>query len=127
MVLDQCRTTHRTRSSKDDDTLSIVDRVLDQQDQEFWLQPATNDFEKEYRANGDEISSSLASAAKVFWQKTIKQEALELKLDKASTPANWAFLLPKRTNTEVWKNLPSDVRTGDVKLQDVQKQHKHLQ
>ena len=60
---DQCRTrrirdhpiTRMTKSSKDDDTLSNVDRVLDQ-DQEFWLQAATNDFEKENRASGDEIS-----------------------------------------------------------------------
>ena len=85
-------------------------------------QASTDDFEKENRENGDEISSSLASAAKVIWHKTVKQEALKLKLDKASTPVNCAFLLPKRTNTEVWKNLPSYVRTGDVKLQEVQKQ-----
>ena len=112
---------HSTQESSTSAKTFKADEVFNH-NQEYWYQASTDDFEKENNANGDEISSSLASAAKVFWHKTVKQEALKLKLDKASTPVNCAFLLPKRTNTEVWKNLPSYVRTGDVKLQEVQKQ-----
>ena len=94
-----------------------------EESQEFWHLAATQGYEDRSKASGQEVSSSLASAARVFWQKPIVPEVLRDKMDKAALPANCSFLVPKRTNSEIWTNLPSYVRSNDVKLQEIQKTH----
>lgn len=91
--------------------------------QEFWQQAATKGYEDKSKACGQEISSSLACAAKVFWQKPMVTETLKEKIENAALPANCSFLVPKRTDAEIWSNLPSFTRSADVKLQEIQKTH----
>ena len=115
---------HRKRkASPESSKLDNKENKVIEDDQQFWYNASTHDYDDESKATGKEISSSLAGAAKVFWQKPLKQEALKGKLEEATTPANCGFLLPKRTNTEVWTNLPSFARSADVKLQEIQKIH----
>ena len=110
-----------TSHSKNKENLGEVE-VLEK-DQEYWHDATTNDYEEENTANGEEITSSIASASKVFWYKPLKQESLKMKLTKAATPVNCKFLLPKRTNKEIWSNMPTYARSTDVKLQKIQKCH----
>jgi len=74
--------------------------------QEYFQQSIT-DHEDDNKANGPEISSSVACAAKVFWQKQMKEDVLKKKMEQASIPSNCTFLIPKKVNVEIWKLLSS--------------------
>lgn len=108
----------------DEDKENSTVKGLDPKDtsQEYWHK-STTDYEEDNKASGPEISSSVACAAKVFWQKRLKGEAFKRKIDEAATPSNCGFLLPKRTNTEIWKTLSSYHRTTDIKMQEIQSTH----
>ena len=51
---------------------------------------------------GPEISSSIAGAAKVFWKKSLKADIIDQKMANAKIPSNYHFLVPKRTNKEIF-------------------------
>ena len=102
------------------DKENIGDKAVLDKDQEYW-HTTTHEYEEENIANGEEISSSIASASKIFWHKPLKQEALKVKLGNAAIPSNCKFLLPKRTNKEVWSNMPTYARGTDIKLQETHK------
>lgn len=55
--------------------------------------------------------------------KTAQGDVLKRKLETAAIPSNCNFLLPKRTNTEIWKTLSNFHRSTDVKMQDIQNMH----
>ena len=74
-------------------------------------------------ATGKEVSSSVAGATKVFWQKPLLEDILKEKISNAVTPANCNYLIPKRVNTEVWSTMPSYARTADSTMQEIQRVH----
>jgi len=78
-----------------------------EESQEFWHKAATQDYEDVTNAIGEEVSSSIAGATKVLWQKLLLEDILKEKMSNAVTPANCSYLIPKRINTEVWSTIPS--------------------
>ena len=72
---------------------------------------------------GSEISSSVASASKTFWEKLLKEDSFKRKLEAGKLPSNCTYLTTKLTNPEIFKNLPTFQRTVDSKIQDIQKVH----
>lgn len=90
------------------------------QEQEYW-QETLQDY-GENVVFGKEISSSIASASKIFWEKPMKEEVSKKKLEMetAKIPANCTFLTTKRTNPEVWTAISGFHRTSDSKIQDIQ-------
>jgi len=104
-------------SSKQGDKTPVL-----QPDQAYW-QNSLNDYEDDSKAIGEEISSSIAGAAKIYWQKPMKEEVFKKKMEEAKIPSNCPFLIPKRTNTEIWTTLSSFSRTTDVKIQEILTQH----
>ena len=93
-----------------------------QQEQSYW-QDSLNEYENDSKATGKEISSSIASAAKIYWHKPLKEEVFKKKMEEAKIPSNCPFLIPKRTNTEIWTTLSSYTRSTDVKIQEILVQH----
>lgn len=108
-----------TSQSKNNENLGEVD-VLEK-DQDYW-HATTTDYEEENTANGKEITSSIEVRQR-FSGTNHQSESLKVKLAKATTPVNCKFLLPKRTNKEIWSNMPTYARLTDVKIQEIQKCH----
>jgi len=95
-----------------------------EESQEFWHKAATQDYEDVTNAIGEEVSSSIAGATKVLWQKLLLEDILKEKMSNAVTPAkNCSYLIPKRINTEVWSTIPSYARTADSNRQEIQRVH----
>lgn len=105
----------------DDAKLLPVDEV-EEPSQNYW-QDAVEEYESTSQASGPEVLSSIASASKIFWHRSLKQEILKKKLEDASTPSNCDFLLPKKVNTEIWTKMGPFNRTADFKLQEAQVTH----
>ena len=72
---------------KEDDRTHVSSENLDQG---YWI------------SSVDQVSSPIASAIKMFWQKPIKPDDLKAKLEQAKIPANCFFLNSKRFNSSVW-------------------------
>ena len=70
---------------------------------------------------GPEIPSSIAGAAKVFWEKSLKSGIIDQKMANAKIPSNCHFLVPKRTNKEIFVTLSSFHWTVDNQVQELQK------
>ena len=70
---------------------------------------------------GPEISSSMASATKIFREKSLREDKLKSKIESGKLPANWGFTKTKQCTTEVWVTLGEWVRSQYCKLQEVQK------
>ena len=68
-----------------------------------------------------EVSSSMASATKIAWEKPLIEDKLKSKIESGKLPANCRFMKTKRCNTEAWVTLGDRVCSQDCKLEDVQK------
>ena len=69
---------------------------------------------------GDEVSLSIASATKIFWEKSLSSTNFEDKMGPGKIPSNCQFLQPKRTNVETWSVIPPSSRSRDRGNQDTQ-------
>ena len=98
------------------------ERVVKEIDQTYWDETA-KEYENTSQAAGPEITSSIAGAAKIFWQKCLKEDVLKKKLECAALPSNCPCLVPKKTNPEVWAKMGNFNRTVDYKLQEAQNIH----
>ena len=110
-----------SRSSNGEPAKETTNGLLEDE-QDFWQQ-SIEDYDNDTKANGAEITSTLASAAKIYWQKPLKEDIYRTRMETAKIPANCEFLIPKRTNTEIWGALSRYQRTMDVKLQEALSQH----
>ena len=72
-------------------------------------------------AVGPGISSSIATATKIFWEKPLSEDKLKSKIESGNLPANCGFKKTKRYNKEVWVILGDQIRSQNCKLQEVQK------
>lgn len=88
-------------------------------DQAYW-QDSLGDY-GDPDAYGSEVSSPIASAAKMFWEQPLKEDKFKRKMEAGKLPSNCAFLTTKMTNPEIFRNLPTFQRTVDSKIQDIQK------
>ena len=55
---------------------------------------------------GDKVSSSIASATKIFWEKSLSNTSFKHKMELGKIPSNCQLLQPKRTNVEIWLVIP---------------------
>lgn len=53
----------------------------------------------------------------------MKEEVYKKKMEGSKLPSNCPFLIPKRTNTEIWSNLSTFTRSTDVKIQEILSLH----
>ena len=90
--------------------------------QKYW-EEATAEYESINQASGPEVSSSIASAAKIFWHRPLKHEALQKKIEESEIPSNCGYLIPKRVNPEIWTKMGVFNRSTDSKLQEAQRSH----
>jgi len=91
-------------------------------EQDYW-QEILKEYAEESEYGAEISSSSIASASKIFWEKPMKKEVYEGKIEKRLIPANCPFLSAKRTNPEIWPTISGTNRTYEVKLQNIQKLH----
>ena len=54
---------------------------------------------------GREIPSSMAGAAKFFWEQLLKADIIDQKMANTKIPSNCPFLVPKHTNKEIFVTL----------------------
>jgi len=97
-------------------------KEVNEPSQSYW-HDAIAEYDTTSQASGPEVLSSISSAAKIFWHRSLKQEILKKKLEEAAIPSNCDFLLPKKVNTEIWSKMGSFNRTNDFKLQEAQLTH----
>ena len=90
-------------------------------DQAYW-NLSTLDYMDETNFDA-EISSSIAGAAKCFWQKSMREGKMKEKLEIAKIPENCQFLKTKEINKPVWTILAGSQRTIDKAIQDIQKMY----
>ena len=91
------------RKSSPDDQLKEDDRThvsSKNPDQAYWIS-SLDEYADEVQY-GPQVSSSIDGATKMFWQKPIKPDSLNVKLEQAKIPANCLFLNSKRVNSSVW-------------------------
>ena len=93
-------------------------------DQIYWENQLEDYQEKQ--DFGPEISSTIAGAAKVFWQKKMSEERATKTLDVSKVPNNCKFLAVKKTNKEIWSYTSPDIRTSDFSLQKMQETHSFM-
>ena len=91
------------------------------EDQTYW-DSQVEDY-NEAQVFGPEISSTIAGASKIFWQKELSEERLKKTMESAKMPSNCKFLAVKQVNREIWTSTSPDIRTRDYSLQEVQKTH----
>ena len=94
--------------------------ILDE-DQIYWENQLEDYQEKQ--DFGPEISSTIAGAAKVFWQKNMSEETLTKTLESSKMPNNCKFLAVKKVNKEIWTCTSPDIMTRDLSLQKMQETH----
>ena len=104
---------------QDNDSHSSASGSTHDEDQKYWLQ-STEEYDDVVEV-GPEISSSMASATKVFWEKPLSEDRLKSKIESDKLPANCGFIKTKQCNIEVWVTLGDQVHSQDCKLQEVQK------
>ena len=97
--------------------------ILDD-DQIYW-ENQLEDYQQKQEF-GPEISSTIAGAAKVFWQKKMSEERLTKTLDVSKVPNNCKFLAVKKANKEIWSCTSPDIRTRDFSLQKMQETHSFM-
>ena len=101
-----------------DEVSDAGEKVPEDSQQAYWGN-AVSEYQ-EIKQVGPEISSPLASATKVMWEKHINPDKLKDKLQSSNTPSNCAFLQVKLVNPEIWANAKAHLRVSDLKLQGVQ-------
>ena len=90
-------------------------------EQELWQQGATEDYDDGSTIKyGAEVSSSIAGATKIYWEKPLKADVLNEKLESSLVPSSCNFLVPKRTNVEIWIIIAGALYTNDDKLRKIQ-------
>ena len=106
-------------SAKEDENNSSASGSTHDEDRKYWLQ-STEEYDDDVEV-GPEVSSSMASATKIFWEKSLSEDKLKSKIESGKLPANSGFIKTKRCTTEVWVTLGDQIRSLDYKLQKVQK------
>ena len=106
-------------NEKEDGNISSASGSTHDEDQKYWLQSAEeyNDVVK----IGTKVSSSMASATKIFSEIPLSEDKLKSKIESGKLPVNCGFMETKRCNTEVWVTMGDQIRSQDFKLQEVQK------
>ena len=104
---------------KEDDNHSSASDSAHDEDQKHWFQ-STEEYNDVVEV-GPELSSSMASATKIFWEKSLNEGKLKSKIESGKLPANCGFVKTKRCNTEVWVILGDRIPSQDCKLQEIQK------
>ena len=99
----------------DDTTMTMTE------EQVYWASQV-EDYNDEQKF-GPEVSSTIAGATKVFWQKELSEERFKKTLEAAKIPSNCSFLATKQVNKEIWTSTSPDIRSRDYTLQEVQKTH----
>ena len=94
------------------------DQVLEP-DQGYW-QNTTNDYIDDPVDFGDAVSSPIASATKISWEKSPSNTSFEHKMELGKIPSNCQILHPKRTNVEIWSVIPPSSCGRDSGIQDIQ-------
>ena len=110
---------HVGNDGENDPTLELPQ--YQDKEQELWQQGATEDYDDGSTIKyGAEVSSSIAGATKIYWEKPLKADVLTEKLESSLVPSNCNFLVPKRTNVEIWTIIAGALRTNDDKLRKIQ-------
>ena len=110
----------RPNSNPKHGAMADGDKMLEE-DQAYW-QDSLGDY-GDPDVYESEISSSIASASKTFWEKPLKEDSFKRKFEAGKLPSNCTYLTTKFTNPEIFINLPTFQRTVDSKIQDIQKVH----
>ena len=84
------------RCEKEDDNHSSASGSTHDEDQKYWRQ-STEEY-NDVVVVGPEISSSIASATKIFWEKPLSEDKLKSKIESGKLPANCGFMKTKRCN-----------------------------
>ena len=90
------RQSRSSGSARDNHPIQVLEP-----DQRYW-QNTTSDYIDDPVDFGDEISSPIASATKLFWKKSLSHTSFEHKMELSKISSNCKFLQPKRTNVEIW-------------------------
>ena len=123
---------HVGNDGENDPTLELPQ--YQDKEQELWQQGATEDNDDGDDGStikyGAEVSSSIVGATKIYWEKPLKAESslvpssslkAESSLVESSlVPSNCNFLVPKRTNVEIWTIIAGTLRNNDDKLRKIQ-------
>ena len=91
------------------------------EDQIYWSNQV-RDYEVDSEV-GPEINSLVASSAKIYWQKALREDKLKEVLEEAKRPSNCAFLAVKRVNKDIWGLAAAYTRTRDFAVQQLQETH----
>ena len=72
---------------------------------------------------GPEVSSVIACAQKVYWQKSPNPDVAAQLLERSKVPANCSYMTTKVFNTSVFSKTSGDIRTREHEMQKLDKLH----
>ena len=73
------------------------------EDKKYWLQ-STEEY-NDVVEDGPEVSPSMASTTKIFWEKPFTADKLKSKPESGKLPTSCRFMKIKQCNTKVWVTL----------------------
>ena len=81
------------RSQKEDDNHFSASGSTHDEDRKYWLQ-STEEYNDVVEV-GPQVSPSMASATKIFWEKPLSADKLKSKIQSGKLPANCRFMKRK--------------------------------
>jgi len=85
------------------------------------LNSVLQEFGGQDEAVGSKVNDTLAKTVNTLFRKRLSDDTVNEKLKSIHRPANCDSLTVPRVNPLIWEKLQSDTRSGDIKVQKIEK------
>ena len=112
---------HSSTCKQENEQIKTVYDEIFEENQVYW-QVSLEEY-SDSPLFGSEISSSIASAAKVYREKEVNPDKFKHKMEDSKLSSNCTFLTKKMINQEIFVSLPTYQKNVEIKIQETQKVH----